>query len=53
MERVFDELIGLQQRRPRWNWRAAAPAWALRLAGNLATGMAIGVGIAVGLALAG
>lgn len=53
MERVFDELIGLQLREPRWDWRAFVAAWALRLAGNLTTGVAIGVGIAVGFALAG
>jgi hypothetical protein len=53
MEHVFDDLIGLQQKQPRWNWRAGALAWAVSLAGNLATGAAIGVGIAVGRALAG
>lgn len=52
MERVFDELIGLQQRQARWNWRVTATAWAFRLAGNLMTGLAIGIGIAVGRVLA-
>jgi len=52
MERVFDELIGLQQVQP-WNWRAAAAAWAFRIAGNIMTGLAIGIGIAVGHAIAG
>lgn len=52
MERVFDDLIGLQQRQPTWNWRAVTTS-VLRLAGNLMTGIAIGVGIAVGRALAG
>ena len=53
MEHVFDDLIGLQRTRPRWNWRAMATTWALRLAGNLTIGVAIGVGIAVGMVLAG
>lgn len=53
MERVFDELIGLQQRQPRRNLQAVATTWALRLASNLITGLAIGVGIAAGRALAG
>lgn len=30
MDRVFDDLIGLQWVRPRRNWRAAAAAWAIR-----------------------
>lgn len=50
MERVFDELIGLQQQRP--ELRAAATALAFRLAGNLMMGIATGVGIAIGWGIA-
>ena len=53
MERVFDDLIGLQRAGPLRTWRRAATAWTIRIACNLMTGIAIGVGIAVGLALAG
>ena len=53
IERVFDELIGLQRAQPTRNWRACAIAWAGRLTGNMATGLAIGIGMAIGRALAG
>ncbi|WP_292035769.1 hypothetical protein [Mesorhizobium sp.] len=53
MERVFDDLIALQMKRPARRWRAAATEWALHLAGDLIAGVAIGVGIAVGIAVAG
>lgn len=52
MERLSDDLICLQWKRPRWNWRAGAPAWTLRLAESLAIGVVIGVGLAVGIVLA-
>lgn len=53
MERVFDELTGLQRTQPRWNWRTAAIAWALRLTGYLMAGLAIGAGIEASRWLAG
>ncbi|WP_189379720.1 MULTISPECIES: hypothetical protein [unclassified Mesorhizobium] len=53
MERIFDELIGLQMKRPARRWRATATELALRITSSLATGLAIGVGIAFGLVLAG
>ncbi|WP_189521167.1 hypothetical protein [Mesorhizobium sp. M1B.F.Ca.ET.045.04.1.1] len=53
MERIFDELIGLQMKRPARRWRATATELALRITSSLATDLAIGVGIAFGLVLAG
>ncbi|WP_155772712.1 hypothetical protein [Mesorhizobium jarvisii] len=54
MERLFDDLIDVIQSRPEQRWRSVdITAWAIRLAGNLATGVAIGIGIAAGRVLAG
>jgi len=53
VERVFEDLIDLQTKRPARRWRAAAIELAIRLSNGLATGLAIGIGIAVGRVLAG
>ncbi|OBQ58023.1 hypothetical protein EFV37_13100 [Mesorhizobium loti] len=54
VERLFDDLIDVIQSRPEQRWRSVdITAWAIRLAGNLATGVAIGIGIAAGRVLAG
>lgn len=50
-DRTFDELT--QALAPRTDWRDTVGAFAVDLAGKLATGLAIGIGIAVGRALAG